>query len=77
MTALWAVTLGWLRRSGALGPRRPSAIEVLDSRPLAPGHTLHLVRVRQRTLLVATHPAGCALLDNQPVETLPACSASR
>ena len=61
--ALW-----WLRRKGlasfavrntARGTRRMQAIERLA---LTPQHSLHLVRVGERVLLVAVSPGGCAVL---------------
>ena len=33
---------------------------------LTPQHSLHLVRLGERTLLVAAHPGGCTLLDRDP-----------
>ena len=63
-TALW-----WLRRRGfagtllaAKGPGR--RLESIERMPLGPQHTLHLVRLGERALLVASSPGGCALLDN-------------
>lgn len=68
--ALLACTLFWLRtrgmaqftmrgfRSGA--NRRMQSIERLA---LTPQHSLHLVRVGERELLVAVSPGGCSLLQ--------------
>lgn len=63
-------TLWWLRHRGYAGVsasrgggRRLEAIERL---PLAPQHTLHLVRVGQVLALVSTSPSGCALLQVVP-----------
>lgn len=64
--ALW-----WLRRRGlavvtGLPARRKGArLEPLERLALSPTHALHLVRVGERTLLIATSPAGC-----QAVETI-------
>ena len=64
--ALWA-----LRRGGAASfrgwPRaqkRARHMESMERLALTPQHSLHLVRVQGRELLVATHPQGCALLMN-------------
>lgn len=62
--ALLAATLWLLRRKGA--PRRPPTLEVMESRPLGPGHALHLVRVGDRVLVLAAHASGCTLLDARP-----------
>ena len=65
---LLAASLWWLRRKGlAQGRARPSrVIELIESRPLAPGHTLHLVRIADRVLALATHNGGCTLLEARP-----------
>jgi flagellar biogenesis protein FliO len=47
-----------LRRAG--GGRR---VEVLERVPLTAQHALHLVRVGDRTVLIATAPSSCTLLD--------------
>jgi flagellar biogenesis protein FliO len=67
--ALLATALWWLRRRGAVnfrGGRGPRVMEVIESRGLAPGHTLHLVRVADRVMALATHSAGCTLLEARP-----------
>jgi len=66
---LLVATLWWLRRRGfagagpAFGPpaRR---LECLERLPLSPQHTLHLVRLGDAALLVASSPAGCSLIGN-------------
>src|SRR5208337_1620073 len=44
---------------GANGRR----LEVLERVPLTPQHALHLVRVAERTVLIATAPSSCTLLE--------------
>ena len=71
---LLAALLWWLRRRGMaqfgasrlhLGRSgRGRLLEVVESRMLAPGHALHLVRVAGRGVLLETHAAGCAPIDN-------------
>lgn len=49
-----------------MGPRRSGSgrrLEVLERVPLTPQHALHLVRVSDRTVLIATAPSSCTLLD--------------
>lgn len=68
-------TLYWLRGQGvarfhvkriARGERRMQAVERLA---LTPQHSLHLVNVGGRVLLIAVSPGGCAVLDGEiPVE---------
>ena len=71
-----AVTLGllagllwWLRgRGGAQwrGARAGRVMEIIESRGLGPGHTLHLVRVADRVMALETHGGGCTLLEARP-----------
>jgi flagellar biosynthetic protein FliO len=66
--ALAAATSWWLRRRGLAGPlllrkgvgRR---LESVGRLPLGPQQTLHLVRLGERALLLASTPAGCVLLQ--------------
>ncbi len=60
------------RRRGA----RPGQgrLETLDRVVLSPQHTLHLVRVGDRALLIGSHPAGCSLLEALPAEALRAAA---
>src|SRR5260370_42235067 len=63
---LLAGSLWWLRRKGLAhwGRARPGRVlEVIESRTLAPGHTLHLVRIADRVLALATHNGGFTLLE--------------
>jgi flagellar biogenesis protein FliO len=73
-----AGTLWWLRRKGlaqfALKPGsagRTRHMKVVERLTLTPQHSLHLVRVGSRTVLIAASPSRCALLDSAvepPVE---------
>jgi flagellar biosynthetic protein FliO len=64
---------GWVRTS-LRRPARPGQprLEVLDRLALTPQHSLHLVRLADRTLLVGLSPQGCNLLESGPAVTLPA-----
>ncbi len=67
--ALLAGLLWWLRRKGAARwgrVHRRSRMEVLESRALCPGHALHLVRIGNRVMALATHSGGCTLIDSRP-----------
>jgi flagellar biosynthetic protein FliO len=57
----WARTT--LRRSRPDGQPR---LEVIDRLSLTPHHSLHLVRLADRTLLVGISPNGCNLLECPP-----------
>jgi flagellar biogenesis protein FliO len=63
-------TLFWLRSKGLArfgvkgmgrgGSRQMQSIERL---PLTPQHSLHLVKVAGKVLLIAVSPGGCSVLD--------------
>lgn len=60
--------LYWLRSRGVLafkvttgGQKQLQSIERL---PLTPHHSLHLIRVAGRTVLIGVSPNGCSLLDH-------------
>lgn len=66
--ALWA-----LRRRGSLRgglpfrpPGRGRALEVVERLALTPQHSLHIVRIRSRELVVATYPNGSVVLTGAP-----------
>ena len=64
---LLAASLWWLRRRGfavAMGARRTAGrrLECLERLPLGPQHTLHLIKLGDTVLLVASSPSGCALI---------------
>ena len=69
--ALLAATLWWLRRKGFAGalPARKTVgrrLECLERLALGPQHTLHLVRLGETALLLASTPAGCTLVESIP-----------
>lgn len=81
--ALLGALLWFLKRRGmaslSLGPRRGRSarrIEVLERVPLSPQHSLHLVRVADKVLLIGTAPSGCTLL-HEPDLKEPAPSFSQ
>jgi flagellar biogenesis protein FliO len=62
--------LYWLRtkgiaRFGVAGVRRASTrrMQSLERLPLTPQHSLHLVSVAGRVMLIAISPSGCSVLD--------------
>ena len=73
--AMLAGVLWWLRRKSPVRPgwrfrlrrdRGGARLEVVERLPLTAQHTLHLVRVADRALLVAVHTSGCSLIDSRP-----------
>jgi flagellar biogenesis protein FliO len=66
---LLVLALWLLRRKGLVQMGRARGgklLEVLESRVLGPGHALHLVRVADRVIALATHSGGCTLLETRP-----------
>lgn len=66
--ALLVGTLWWLRRRGLAGAMLPGRrggrrLESLERLALGPAQVLHLVRVENHTLLLASSPSGCVLLE--------------
>jgi flagellar biogenesis protein FliO len=85
--ALLAVTLWWLRRRGIAGVLpagvRPGGVfkikkaarrlECMERLPLGPHHTLHLVRLGETALLVASSPGGCSLVRSFSSREIAGC----
>jgi flagellar biogenesis protein FliO len=68
---LLAGTLYWLRAKGAasfagrgFGRQANRQMQSIERLPLTAQHSLHLVSVAGRTLLIAVSPGGCSLLDS-------------
>jgi len=64
--ALLVVVLWMLRRGGFAAlknvTRGSRSLEPVERLALTQSHALHLVKIRGRELVVATHPNGCSLL---------------
>jgi flagellar biosynthetic protein FliO len=74
--ALWVLRKkGWaragLRRKREDGQPR---LEILDRLSLTPHHSLHLVRMADRTLLIGLSPSACNLLESSPAALSSAAS---
>jgi flagellar biosynthetic protein FliO len=72
--ALWVLKQkGWartgLRRKRQDGQPR---LEIIDRLSLTPHHSLHLVRMADRTLLIGLSPSACNLLESSPIALPPA-----
>lgn len=63
VVGLAGVVKGWPGAFVRQGQGRVKSLETVERMALTPQHSLHLVRINGRELLVATHPQGCALLD--------------
>jgi flagellar biogenesis protein FliO len=74
---LLGVLLYWLRGKGlanfgGVRARRGSGrrMESLERLTLSPQHSLHLVRVGGRVLLVASAPGGCTVVETGELDVL-------
>ena len=53
------------------GLAKQRALETIERLALTPQHTLYVLRLRDRELLVVTHPQGCTLLDTTRAREAP------
>jgi flagellar biogenesis protein FliO len=67
---LLGATLYWLRSKGiagfttkAVGRGGTRRMQSIERMALTPQHSLHLVNVSGRVLLIAVSPGGCSVLD--------------
>jgi flagellar biogenesis protein FliO len=62
--ALLGGTLVTLHRRGAVSfPGSAKNLEVIERIALGPQHALHLVRTGNRTILIATSPQSCQVIE--------------
>ncbi len=63
--ALWVLKRKGWARTGFRGRKGSQPyLELIDRLPLTPQHSLHLVRLQDRTLLIGLSPSGCSLLES-------------
>jgi flagellar biogenesis protein FliO len=63
LIALRRGSINWKAfRLGSMPPRSKALVSI-ERIALTPQHSLHLVRIQGREVVVATHPQGCALLS--------------
>jgi len=68
--AVWKLRPGALRYPWSAGQRSATSLQSVERVALTPQHSIHVVRVHGRELVVATHPQGCSLLlPPSPEET--------
>lgn len=72
---VFVVAAGTVRRRGWLrfnmlrrGGRNSPQVVLIDRLSLTPHHQLHMVRVNERTLLLATHSRGIEVVESPPAE---------
>jgi len=74
---LLVASLWWLRHGRLLRVARPGGhgsrarmLQVVERAGLSPHHSLHLVRLAGRGLLIGVSPAGCTVLESFTWEQL-------
>jgi hypothetical protein len=72
----------WMRKRGfatnGLGhTRRARRLESMERLALSPQHTLHLVKLGRRALIVASSAAGCTLLESMDWQEIEASGEVR
>lgn len=68
---------GWAR-SGLRNSRDAhSQLEVIERLALTPQHSVHLIRLADRILLVGLSPGGCNVLDTAPLTSITTAGANR
>jgi len=61
---VWALKRkGWVRMSARASRDSGTRLEVIDRLVLTPHHSVHLIRLADRTLLIGLSPNGCNLLE--------------
>jgi flagellar biogenesis protein FliO len=67
---LLGLALWWLRgkKMIAFGAARKgnSKLQIVDRIRLTPQHSIHVVRIGKRDLVIAVHGSGCTLLETLP-----------
>ena len=66
--SLWVLRRRGIAGISLAGRSAKRRLECLERMQLGPQHTLHLVRVDGRELLVAASPSGCTLLERPAAE---------
>lgn len=65
-------SLWWLRRRGlarfsmTASRRNQGVLSQIERLPLSPTHSLHLVRMADRAILIASWPGGCQAVESSP-----------
>jgi flagellar biogenesis protein FliO len=64
-TLYWLRSQGMARFNGKIGRAGARRMQTIERLALGPQHSLHLVNVSGRVLLIAVSPGGCSVLDGE------------
>ncbi len=62
--------IGWPRGRSFAARNSQAQLEVIERLVLTPQHSVHLIRLADRILLVGLSPNGCNLLESTPAAAL-------
>lgn len=73
--AVWALVWvmkrkGWAQARIRRSPGSQTQLEVIDRLTLTPQHSVHLIRLADRILLVGLSPNGCNVLETAPLNSV-------
>jgi flagellar biosynthetic protein FliO len=72
LIAVWAMKRrGWVRMTTRAARDSSARLEVVDRLVLTPHHSVHLIRLADRTLLIGLSPQGCNLLETSSAAIVP------
>ena len=69
LLAVLGALVWWVRRASPLGARQGRHLEIVETVALGPSHSLHLLRLGERVLLLAASRERCELISE--LESLP------
>jgi flagellar biosynthetic protein FliO len=77
-TLLWALKRkGWVRPRISSSRDAQTQLEVISRLALTPQHSVHLIRLADRVLLVGLSPSGCNVLESGPAASILTAGAER
>jgi len=76
---LWVLRRKGLARFNVAFPKRTGSqrqMELIERIPLTPSHSLHLVRIQNRIILIGVSPSGCNQIESFAVPAEPSGTGS-
>ncbi len=78
LALLWVMKRkGWAHPRIRVSRDAQSQLEVIERLSLTPQHSVHLIRLADRILLVGLSPSGCNVLDTAPLTSITTAGANR
>ncbi len=71
LTMVWLLKRkGWARGRVQTSREGQAQLEIVGRLALTPQHSVHLIRLADRILLVGLSPSGCSVLDTAPASSV-------